>query len=479
MKPRVRFAPSPTGHLHIGGARTALFNWLYARHTGGTFVLRIEDTDRTRSTEEAVAVIIDSMKWLGMHWDEGPFHQMDRLPLYGDATNRLLADGNAYLCYCTPEEVEERRRAVVAAGKGFKYDRKCFGLSADEKQGLEAEGRKPVVRFRCPDFGHTVVGDLIRGNVTFENSLLDDFVLVRGDGVPTYNFAVVVDDHDMEITHVIRGEDHLSNTPRQILVYEALGWPYPAFAHLPLILGDDRTPLSKRHGAMSVSEYHRMGYLPDAFINYLALLGWSFDEKTTVIPRDKLVEVFSLDRVTKSPAVFDPGKLRWINGLYIREMSVPELTDALIPYLREAGFVGESLPEGERGWFEHAVSTVRERTGTFEEAVGMLAFLFERTVALDPEDKKAVLEVEGVPAVLEAAGTTLSGVEPYDVEHIEEALRALVGRLGLKTKEVFQPVRVAVTGKRVSPPLFDCLELLGKPRVFERLNTVREELLKT
>ncbi|HHY09450.1 MAG TPA: glutamate--tRNA ligase, partial [Firmicutes bacterium] len=342
---RVRFAPSPTGYLHVGGARTALFNWLFARHHSGVFVLRIEDTDLARSSEEATQVILDALEYLGLDWDEGPkvggdygpYHQSERLDIYRKYAQKLLAAGRAYECFCTPEELEAKRKELIAKNKASHYDRRCLHLSAEEKEALRSKGIKPAIRFRAVSEGETEVADLIRGKVVFENTQIDDFVIYKSDGTPTYNFAVVVDDALMKISHVIRGEDHLSNTPKQIQIYDALGLPLPKFAHIPMILGPDKALLSKRHGATSVMEFSKEGYLPQAMVNYLSLLGWGYDDSQTMFSVPDLIEKFSLERVSKNPAVFDLQKLEWMNGVYIRELSLEELYKKALPFWQKAG----------------------------------------------------------------------------------------------------------------------------------------------
>lgn len=467
---KVRFAPSPTGFLHIGGARTALYNWLFAKNQGGTFVLRIEDTDRARSTQEAIEAILNSLTWLGLNWDEGPYHQMDRLDLYREKADWLLMERKAYRCYCLPAELEERRKSLTK-GKVSVDECSCLGLSSAEAGNLEKEGRKPSIRFHALDEGQTVVSDSIRGEVVFENALLDDFIIVRSDGIPTYNFAAVIDDAEMGITHVIRGDDHLSNTPKQILVYETLGYPLPVFAHLPMILGKDKAPLSKRHGATAVEEFKEQGYLPEAILNYLALLGWSFDETTTLFSIDDLVEKFSLERVSRSAAVFDLEKLDWMNGFYIRSLSVSELTQKCLPFLKKAGFVKETdmLDAKETGRFEKMVSLVRERIKKLSEITRALEFFFAEELVLDETSVEKVLKKEGVLRVVETALKYLGGVDKWNQEEIEKILRAMQEELDLKPKAAFQPVRVATTGHMVSPPLFEALELLGKEEVLKRL----------
>src|SRR4030042_2365529 len=327
---RVRFAPSPTGYLHIGGARTALFNYLYAKHNKGAFILRIEDTDRTRSTEEYISAIIEGMKWLNLDWDEGPYRQVERFDVYRSYTEKLLEEGKAYYCYCSPEELEQRRKEALAKGKSPKYDGRCRDLKEPVPE------RKPAVRFRMPQEGETIVNDLIRGRIVFDNTHLDDLIIMRSDETPTYNFTVVVDDVDMNITHVIRGDDHINNTPKQIHIYNALGYKVPLFAHLPMILGPDKTRLSKRHGATSVIAYKEMGYLPDALVNYLVRLGWSYGDQE-VFTRDELINYFSFENIGKSSAVFNPEKLLWLNSQYIIKSNPKELGELVIPFLENAG----------------------------------------------------------------------------------------------------------------------------------------------
>jgi len=486
-KVRVRFAPSPTGYLHIGGARTALFNWLYARHHDGEFILRIEDTDRSRSTEEAIHAIIEAMDWLGLKWDEGPFRQMDRLDRYSEEAQRLIDMGRAYKCYCTPEELEERRKAALERKEAPRYDRRCLTLTEEQCLAFEVEGRKPVVRFYVSDEGETVIDDIVKGRVVFENVNLDDFIMLRSDGIPTYNFAVVVDDHDMSITHVIRGDDHLSNTPRQVQVYQALGYDVPKFAHLPMILGPDKTRLSKRHGATAVEAYRDEGYLPHALVNYLALLGWGYEDQT-IFTLDELIQKFSLENVGKSPAVFDPAKLEWMNGVYIREMSLDELAEAIKPFLIKAGLIPQaptSIPEEDRdtylvggdlaferyddAWYRRLAEITQERLVKLSEIVALSGFFFRR-VQYQPEAVEKVLKKEGVPEILQKTIEALSDMSlEFYAHEIEARLRGLAEETGLKAKHVFQPIRVAVTGRTISPPLFETIELLGREATLERL----------
>ena len=356
---RVRFAPSPTGHLHIGGARTALFNWLYARHSKGTFILRIEDTDTTRSTDEYIEAIIEGMKWLGLDWDEGPFRQTDRFDVYRSYCDKLLKEGRAYHCYCSPEELETRRKKAMIEGKTLKYDGRCRNLTEP------VPGVSPVVRFRMPLQGHTVVDDLLRGKVVFENEQLDDLIILRSDGTPTYNLTVVVDDVDMRITHVVRGDDHLNNTPKQIQLYEAFGYAVPRFAHLPMILGADKTRLSKRHGATSVMAYQEMGYLPEALVNYLVRLGWSYGDQE-VFTRSELIEHFSFEHVGKAAAVFNPEKLLWMNSQYIMNSSPERLAELVRPFLLKEQVISEDQVL-DNVWLAKAIRTLQERAKTLVE----------------------------------------------------------------------------------------------------------------
>jgi glutamyl-tRNA synthetase len=464
---RVRYAPAPTGYLHVGGARTALYDWLFARHHGGVFVLRIEDTDRERSTEESVVAIQEALRWLGIDWDEGPgvggpfgpYRQTERLEIYREAGERLVAEGNAYRCYCTPAELEERRKAALARGEPPGYDGRCRNLTEEQRRAFEAEGRPWALRFATP--GHdVVVEDVIRGPATFPSSDLRDFVILRSDGTPTYLLAAAVDDWKMEMTHVIRGEDLHSSTPRQILLLEALGAErIPAYAHLPLIVGPDRHPLSKRHGAVAVETYREEGFLPEAMVNYLALLGWSLDDHTTFFTTDELVEHFDLSRVARNPAAFDRKKLEAINGHYIREMTPERLGGLVVDALSEAGIAADPKVVAE------AVPLVQERMKLLSEAPALLRFLFE-----DAEpDEKARKALEGQGEYLVAVASRLEGSAAWETKPIEDALRALKEERGLSSTKAFQPVRAAVTGSTVSPPLFESMALLGRDRSLERI----------
>ena len=472
---RVRFAPSPTGALHIGGVRTALFNWLFARHHKGTFILRIEDTDQARSTDESIRIIIDGMKWIGMDWDEGPsvlpdgsvkgYRQTERMDIYREYAGRLLKDGKAYYCYCSPEELDMRRKKAMAEGKAPKYDRKCLGLREP------VAGRTPVLRFHSTDEGETVVRDLVRGAVTFENKQLDDLIILRSDGFPTYNFAVVVDDVTMKITHVIRGDDHLNNTPRQIQIYRALGFDPPAFAHLPMILGSDKTKLSKRHGATAVTEYKDLGYLPEALMNYLARLGWSHGDQE-VFPVNELIEKFTLDNVGKAPAVFNPEKLVWLNHHYIQQADHARLAGLVLDLLKKDGMVQEST-EPDVAWMQKLVKILTERSHTLVEMKnGALPFIRDEIV-MDEKAKAKHLTPDVAPLLAELAAV-LKTLDPFTHESIETAFNDIVTAKGMKLGKLAQPVRVALTGGTVSPGIFDVCEVMGRDKVVSRIDAAAQ-----
>lgn len=475
---RVRFAPSPTGFLHLGGARTALFNWAFARKYGGVFVLRIEDTDLSRSTEESVRVILESLRWLGLLWDEGPevggpygpYFQSQRLHLYREYAEKLLQKGLAYECFCTPEELKERKERVIAQGGSWRYDRRCLHLSAREREAFRREGRKPVLRFRIPE-GTTTFVDMLRGDVTFDNGELDDFVILKSDGMPTYNFACVVDDALMRITHVIRGDDHISNTPRQVLLYEAFGFPCPQFAHIPMILGKDRTRLSKRHGSPSVTYYRDMGYLPEAMVNYLARLSWATgEEEKEIFTREEIIERFSLEQVTKHAAVFDLDKLNWMNGVYLRAADPERLAEILIDILKRQGKVTEKdLTPEFSAYCRRVMALMRDRIRYVAQILEEAEYFFTEYYEYDPQAVESVLFEEKVPEILRVSCELLKNLEPFDAQTIERAIRAEAEQRGLKAAQFIHPLRVAVSGKKVGPGLFELLEVLGKERVLARI----------
>ncbi|HWP64418.1 MAG TPA: glutamate--tRNA ligase [Candidatus Limnocylindria bacterium] len=465
MTVRTRFAPSPTGYLHIGGARTALFSWLYARHHGGTFVLRIEDTDRARSTPESIQAILDGLAWLGIHWDEGPFYQTQRTALYRAAAERLEASGHTYRCYCTPEELEARRAAALAAGRTPAYDRTCRRRTGTAPSGPS------VLRFRTPLDGTLVIDDIVKGPIHFAHADLDDFVIERADGTPLYNFCVVVDDVDMRITHVIRGDDHVANTPRQALLYQALGATLPRFAHVPLILGLDKTRLSKRHGATAVTAYRDLGFLPDALVNYLVRLGWSHGDQE-IFTRAELVQYFTLEQVGRSPAVFNPEKLEWLNGHYMKAMPARELAERAIPYLEAQG---TPVP-ADRGLLERAVATLQERARTLVELARMARFYFVDTVDLDPAAAAQHL-TSAIAPLLDDVRERLERLDVWTAEALERLVRDVASAHGLKLGKLAQPIRVALTGSTASPGLFEVMEILGREKTLGRLDAARARIV--
>lgn len=487
---RVRFAPSPTGELHIGGARTAIYNWAFAKAMGGSFILRIEDTDPERSTEENKQVILRAMKWLGLTWDEGPevggdfgpYLQTQRFDTYTSALERLKQRDAVYPCFCTKEELDEKRAAAEKSEGGYSgYDRTCRNLSKEEAQRRIEAGEPHVWRLKVPEnHGPIEFHDAVYGDMSFPIEVMDDMILVRTDGTPTYNFAVVCDDANMQITHVIRGDDHLSNTPRQILIYEALGFEVPTFAHLSMILGADGRKLSKRRNATSVEQYQAMGYLPDALVNFLALLGWSLDGETTIIPREVLCKEFSLERITRKDAIFDETKLDWMNGEYIKAMGAKAWVDAVSPFLIEAGLTTKEAIKENEEWYEKLYPLVAERLKRLTEAPEKLAFIFDGpTVKLDEKSVQKNLLKEGCRAdeVLRKVRAILADESiPWQCDPLQDTCRELVDSLGLKAKLIFQPIRVAVTGSQVSPPLFESIELMKRSDVVARIDYTLSEV---
>ena len=457
---KVRFAPSPTGFLHIGGVRTALFNWLYARHHGGKFVLRIEDTDHERSTEESIEEILESMRWLRLDWDEGPFRQTERQNLYSEKVDQLFKEGKAYRCYCSQEELDKKRNEAQKKGLKPKYDGTC------RERTEQPEGVPSVIRFKAPLEGSVVVEDLLRGKVVFDIGELDDLILQRTDGSPTYNFVVVVDDADMGITHVIRGDDHLSNTPRQCLLYDALNYPRPSFAHISMILGQDKTRLSKRHGATSALAYRDMGYLPSAMINYLARLGWSHGDQE-IFSREDMIKLFSFDSVHTSAAVFDPDKLSWLNEHYIKNTPPEELALHLEPFLIHSGILekGHGLDASE---IARVIPSLNQRAKTLVEMAEKSAFYFKKNVEFDEKAKARFLTSDSRP-LLEKTIAGLSGLENFSAEEVEALFKQIVEDEGTKLGKLAQPVRVALTGTTVSPGIYDVILLLGKEETIKRL----------
>ncbi len=486
---RVRYAPSPTGSFHVGGARTALYNWLFARHTGGKFILRIEDTDRTRYRPDALQDLLSGLRWLQLDWDEGPevggplgpYVQSERLPLYQEYANRLVAKGAAYRCYCPPERLEALREEQRRRGAPPGYDRACRELTQRQIADYEAAGVTPVIRLRIPLAGQTTFHDLIRGDITVDNRDLDDLVLVKSDGFPTYHMANIVDDHFMGITHVMRGDEWIPSTPRHVLLYQALDWSPPQFAHLPLILNPSgKGKLSKRKERgpagedylVMVHEFRQAGYLPEALINFLALMGWSYDERTEILSRDQIVSAFDIEHINKAPAVFSYDKLKWMNGAYLRQLSPEELAGRLLPVLSRTGIVVG---------VETAIKIARlvqERITTLNDAVGLIDYAFAETVTYDPQALiQKNMTRESTLRALEAASHALAEAPDFAPEALEPLLRGVAESLGLKAGQFFGAIRVAVTGKAVAPPLFGTLELIGREKVLERLRRAQALLV--
>jgi glutamyl-tRNA synthetase len=484
--PRVRFAPSPTGYLHVGGARTALFNWLFARRHGGVFVLRIEDTDAERSSWEMVTGIVDGMRWLGLDWDEGPdvggphgpYFQSERLEMYRAAAERLVANGLGYYCYCTPEALQAQRDATEAAGESWNYDRSCARLTPGKIAELEAAGMPRAIRFCVPP-GSTAFEDLVHGPITFDNTNIEDFVVLRSDRQPTYHLSVVVDDIDMAITHVVRGDDHISNTPKQVLLYRAFGAPLPKFAHVPLILGPDKRRLSKRHGATSVMEYERQGYLPEAMVNFLALLGWSPGNDEEFFTRDALVAAFSLEGISSSNAVFNPEKLDWFNGQHINRMPAGEIIRRIEPMLREAGLWQETFDGAAREWMGQVIDLLKPRSRKPADFVEHGRFFFVDTVEYDPAAVRKHLALPGLADHVRALRAALAAVDPFEAAAIEAALREVAGARGVKAAPLIHATRVAATGQAVSAGLFDVVSVLGRERTLARLDALARFLQST
>ncbi|MBI1910112.1 MAG: glutamate--tRNA ligase [Deltaproteobacteria bacterium] len=455
MSFRCRFAPSPTGHLHIGGARTALFNWLLARKNKGTFLLRIEDTDRERSTEEYIHSIVEGLRWLGLDWDEGPYHQMERMEIYKEHIERLFKQSRAYRCYCTAAELEERRKALLAKGLKPKYDGRC--QNADQNQ------KKPYcIRFVTERSGETVVNDLIKGTVTFQNEELDDLVIQRTDGTPTYNLCVVVDDVTMKISHLIRGDDHLNNTPRQIQLYKVFGYTPPQFGHLPMILGPDKSRLSKRHGATSVLEYKEQGYLPEALINFLVRLGWAHGDQE-IFTREEMVENFSIEAVGKSGGVFNSEKLLWLNSHYIKIKTNGELLTLSRPFLEKAGFTVKETDQS-----CHAVGSVKEKVKLLSEIPAAVGFFFRDEIVIEQKAGEKFL-TEDNRKLLQRLLQPLTSLKDFTEESIKPVFEGILAETGKKLGDLAQPVRVALTGGTVSPGIFELMGILGKQKTLARL----------
>ena len=483
---RVRFAPSPTGIPHIGNMRTALFNWLYARHMGGKFILRIEDTDQTRKVEGAVEKIYESLEWLGLDWDEGPdvggdygpYMQSKRLELYKSAAERLIEQGHAYYCYCSSERLAQMRAEQSKRKEPPRYDRTCRDLTPEQRAEKGQEGITPVVRFKIPLEGKTSFNDVVYGKVEFENALLDDFVILKSDGFPTYHLANVVDDHMMQISHVIRADEWLSSTPKHMLLYDALKYNAPQYAHMPMTFGKDKAKLSKRHGATALLDYKNMGYLPEAMMNFLVLLGWSLDDKTEIFSRDDLIRHFSLDRISRTGAVFDMDKLNWFNGYYIRQLTVDELSERITPIL-EKELPSEINRPIDRKYLCRIVPLIHERLKLLNEITDLVSFFFVEDVQHNADElvgKKMTTEL--ALGALQASLDRLSSLDNFKTDSLEEMLRPLAEELGLKTGQLFGTLRVATTGKSVAPPLFQTIEVLGRDKCLKRIGSALDVLKK-
>jgi glutamyl-tRNA synthetase len=476
---RVRFAPSPTGYLHVGGARTALFNWLFARRHGGIFVLRIEDTDNERSSDEMVDGILDGLRWLGLDWDEGPkiggphapYFQSERIDRHRAMADALVTQGSAYYCYCTPDELKAKRDAAEASTGGWIYDRTCAALSRDDIAARERAKQPRAIRFRVPP-GTTRFDDLVHGPIAFDSANIEDFVIVRSDGTPTYQLSVVSDDVEMKITHVVRGDDHISNTPKQILLYRALGAGVPQFAHVPLILGSDKKRLSKRHGATSVTEYATQGYLPDAMVNFLALLGWSPGGNQEVFTRDELVALFALDGISGGNAVFNLEKLEWFNQQHMMRLAPEALARRIQPSLERAGLWDAAYLGDRHAWFFAVLELLKPRAKRLDDFVDQGRFFFSDTVEFDEAAVAKHLRVAGMDGHLAALDRAFRALETFDPASIETSLRATADARGVKAASLIHATRVTLTGRSVSPGIFEVLALLGRDRVHARIKAV-------
>ncbi|QII47328.1 glutamate--tRNA ligase [Bacillus paralicheniformis] len=478
---RVRYAPSPTGHLHIGNARTALFNYLFARSQGGKFIIRIEDTDRKRNIEGGEQSQLNYLKWLGIDWDEsvdvggeyGPYRQSERNDIYKTYYEELLEKGLAYKCYCTEEELEKEREEQAARGEMPRYSGKCRNLNKEEQEKLEAEGRQPSIRFKVPQGEVISFNDIVKGEISFETDGIGDFVIVKKDGTPTYNFAVAVDDYLMKMTHVLRGEDHISNTPKQIMIYNALGWEIPEFGHMTLIVNENRKKLSKRDESIIqfIEQYEELGYLPEALFNFITLLGWSPVGEEELFTKDQFIEIFDVHRLSKSPAVFDTHKLKWVNNQYVKKLDLDQVIELTVPHLQKAGKVSEELTGSEQEWVRKLISLYQEQLSYGAEIVELTELFFKDDIQYNRE-ARTVLEEEQVPEVLRVFAEKLEQLESFAADEIKASIKAVQKETGHKGKKLFMPIRVATTGQTHGPELPQSIELLGKDTVLKRLNNI-------
>lgn len=477
---KVRFAPSPTGPFHIGGARSALFNWLVARHAKGTFLVRIEDTDLERSSRASEENIKESLKWLGLNWDEGidvggpngPYRQTERLAIYKKEVDRLIAEGKAYYCYCSPEELEESRKAQIKDGVTPVYDGHCEHLTQEMIEKYKKEGRKPVVRLKVRKSGVFAFDDMVRGHVEFQAANVGDFIILKSDGIPVYNFAVVVDDALMGVTHVIRAEEHLSNTPRQLAIYEALGYKEPIFGHISLILGSDHKKMSKRHGATSVTSYKEQGYLPEAMVNYLALLGWAPKGEQELFTIEEMIKQFSMKRVSSNDAVFDIEKLNWINFQYMKKMSRDELYEFVLPFIKKAGFITDPVSEEKETWLKEVVWFIRDHLSYGEQVVDNVKLFFKPKPAITNTELKDLLNTETSQTILRTFHEKLIGLSPFGESSIMAAFKASMKETGIKGKAAFEPIRIALTGVTQGPGIYKMMELFGQEETIARIEAV-------
>ncbi|MEJ9210765.1 glutamate--tRNA ligase [Bacillus smithii] len=478
---RVRYAPSPTGHLHIGNARTALFNYLFARSRGGKFVIRIEDTDQKRNIEGGEQSQLKYLKWLGMDWDEGvdiggpygPYRQSERTDIYKKYYEDLLERGLAYKCYCTEEELEAEREAQLARGEMPRYSGKCRHLTKEQREALEAEGRQPSIRFRVPEGKIYEFDDIVKDHVSFESDGIGDFVIVKKDGMPTYNFAVAIDDHLMGMTHVLRGDDHISNTPKQLMIYEAFGWEPPKFGHMTLIVNENRKKLSKRDESIIqfIEQYEELGYLPEALFNFIALLGWSPKGEEEIFSREEFIEIFDPARLSKSPAVFDKQKLMWMNNQYMKQLDLDKVVELSLPHLIKSGRVSENLSPDEEQWVRKLIALYQEQMSYGAEIVELSELFFKDKIEYN-EDAKAILSEEQVPEVLESFLNKIRELDVFEAAEIKKTIKAVQKETGHKGKKLFMPIRVAVTGQMHGPELPNTIELLGKDKVVERIENL-------
>lgn len=478
-KVRVRYAPSPTGFLHIGNARTALFNYLFARHNGGDFIIRIEDTDTARNVEGGEASQLKFLQWLGMDWDEsidkdggyGPYRQSERAHIYNPIIEKLLAEDKAYRCYMTSEELEAEREAQLARGEMPRYGGKHAHLTKEEEAALIAEGREPAIRIRVPKDKTYTFNDMVKGEVSFDSNGIGDWVIVKKDGIPTYNFAVAIDDHFMEITHVIRGDDHISNTPKQMMVYEALGYDIPTFGHMTLIVNEDRKKLSKRDGSIIqfIEQYHDLGYLPEALFNFIGLLGWSPEGEEEIFSKAQFIEMFDEKRLSKSPAFFDKQKLAWINNQYMKTKDLDTVFEMTLPHMEKAGLISNNPTEAELAWAKSLVSLYQQQMSYAGEIVELSELFFKDELALD-EEASEVVNGEQVPELVKSLTAQLEALDTFDASSIKAAIKAVQKETGIKGKNLFMPIRVMVSGQTHGPELPNTMELLGKDKVIERLS---------